>query len=586
MRYDERLANYLVLGTTKLFTFLPIYITIILNQFRKVFNMTSDIYQFEDCPSWKLQALTTDLHHKQSYFGSAETLTALVNMNQTLGTSQIFDTQLSSKQAIEVLRHSLELEGKKLYKTQGRYATNRLQMFKSLLRDPLLASITFTFDDTTTRSMKYISSDAVEYFIDMKLDEVKPMASGPAKALISMSLIKDLQSQTASQISSSQPVAQTLPDGTLTPEQRAANAAAYQEMVIAEAMKVRDSQPIYQMSQRNKDNDLEMLETTEYKGGQGHFPIINYDDSFNAFDNDDARLTHFDMFCNPKELEKARKSRPDAVRAVIDKSELDGVYREYNRDYCQVDFRDLIMTNYLREGFEREDTEFREMSIEIMRAMTEIFRTYDLVGVFYSKIYNEMLMNFKQAINFQSLFDAVTNYLSTHTDRFPVWGKFADELIENNELDGLNPPTANDFEFYILNYRAAFIYVVNMILEGHYKPSIVDPTAEDIPDVHGIFTEILMCMTADATADRKLNYEKVYELYLDDQFDRLMLRFGERGLTCYPNFRHFVPFNQIEENESINIGIIVPIYAFNGNDRYLAAISRYKNTLEKIKSNL
>lgn len=553
--------------------------------------MTSNIYQLEDCPSWKLQSLTTDLHHKQSYFGSAEALAALVNLNQTLSTGQMFDTPLDSKQAVEVLRHSLELEGKKLYKTQGRYAGNRLKLFKDLLKDPLLTSVTFTFDDMINRTMKYISSDAVEYFSDMKLDEVKPMAAGSAKALISLSSIKGLQTslyQSTAQIPVTQTAAQPTAnqDGQLTKEQRLANANAYAEKVIEEALKVRDSQPIYQMSQRNKGNDLEMLETTEYKGGQGHFPIINYDDSFNAFDNDDARLTHFDMFCNPKELEKARKSRPDAVRAVIDKSELDGVYREYNRDYCQVDFRDLIMTNYLREGFEREDTEFREMSIEIMRAMTEIFRTYDLVGVFYSKIYNEMLMNFKQAINFQSLFDTVTNYLSTHTDRFPVWGKFADELIENNELDGLNPPTANDFEFYILNYRAAFIYVVNMILEGHYKPSIVDSTAEDIPDVHGIFTEILMCMTADATSDKKLPFDKVYEIYIDDQFDRLMLRFGERGLNCYPNFRHFVPFNQIEENDSINIGIIVPIYAFNGNDRYLAAISRYKNTLEKLKSNL
>lgn len=549
--------------------------------------MDSTIYHFEDCPSWKLQSITTDLHHKLSYFGTTETLTALVNLNHTLSTGQVFDTPLTSKQAVEVLRRSLELEGKKLYKTQGRYATGRLDLSKSLFKDTLLASITLSLDDMVNRTMKYVSSDAVEYFSEMKFDEVKPLSAGPMNAIISMSLIKDLRSSVSTiQIPASQPVAKTAPDGTLTKEQRLANANAYAEKVIEEALKVRDSQPIYQMSQRNKNNDIEMLETTEYKGGQGQFPIINYDDSFNAFDNDDARLTHFDMFCNHKELEKARKSRPDAVRAVIDKSELDGVYREYNRDYCQVDFRDLIMTNYLREGFEREDTEFREMSIEIMRAMTEVFRTYDLVGVFYSKIYNEMLMNFKQAINFQSLFDTVTNYLSTHTDRFPVWGKFADELIENNELDGLNPPTANDFEFYIINYRAAFIYVVNMILEGHYKPSIVDPMAEDIPDVHGIFTEILMCMTADATADKKLPFDKVYEIYLDDQFDRLMLRFGERGLNCYPNFRHFVPFNQIEENESINIGIIVPIYAFNGNDRYLAAISRYKNTLEKLKSNL
>lgn len=549
--------------------------------------MDSTIYHFEDCPSWKLQSITTDLHHKLSYFGTTETLTALVNLNHTLSTGQVFDTPLTSKQAVEVLRRSLELEGKKLYKTQGRYATGRLDLSKSLFKDTLLASITLSLDDMVNRTMKYVSSDAVEYFSEMKFDEVKPLSAGPMNVIISMSLIKDFQSYASTtQITSSQPSTQPTQDGPLTKEQRLANANAYAEKVIEEALKVRDSQPIYQMSQRNKGNDLEMLETTEYKGGQGQFPIINYDDSFNAFDNDDARLTHFDMFCNHKELEKARKSRLDAVRAVIDKSELDGVYREYNRNYSQVDFRDLIMTDYLREGFEREDTEFREMSIEIMRAMTEIFRTYDLVGVFYSKIYNDMLMNFKQAINFQSLFDTVTNYLSTHTDRFPVWGKFADELIENNELDGLNPPTANDFEFYILNYRAAFIYVVNMILEGHYKPSIVDPMAEDIPDVYGIFTEILMCMTADATVDKKLPFDKVYEIYLDDQFDRLMLRFGERGLNCYPNFRHFVPFNQIEENDNINIGIIVPIYAFNGNDRYLAAISRYKNTLEKLKSNL
>ena len=53
-------------------------------------------------------------------------------------------------------------------------------------------------------------------------------------------------------------------------------------------------------------------------------------------------------------------------------------------------------------------------------------------------------------------------------------------------------------------------------------------------------------------------------------------------MSCYPHFRHFVPFNQIEENDSINIGIMVPIYAFNGNDRYLRAISRYKNSLEDL----
>ena len=555
--------------------------------------MESTTYQFEDCPSWKLQSLTTDLHRKQSYFGSAEALAALVNLNQTLSTGQMFDTPLDSKQAVEVLRHSLELEGKKLYKTQGRYASNRLKLFKDLLKDPLLTSVTFTFDDMLNRTMKYISSDAVEYFSDMKLDEVKPMAAGSAKALISLSLVKDLQSPSQSQPSTTQitaaqpatkPVA-TQPyvvEGGLSPAERAAAAARYQDEVIAAALAVRDSQPIYQMSQINKNNDLEMLKTTEYKGGQGQFPIINYDDSLNAFTDEDARLSHFDMFCNPKELEKARKARPDAVRSVIDTSELDGVYREYNPDYCQVDFRDLILTNYLREGFEREDTEFRQMSIEIMRAMTEIFRTYDLVGVFYSKIYNEMLMNFKQSINFQSLFDTVTNYMYANTDRFPVWGGFAEELVENNEADGLNPPTKDDLEFYILNYRAAFIYVVNMILEGHYKPSIVDPTATDVPDVHGIFTEILMAMTADANADKKLQTDKIYEIYLDDQFDRLVLKFGERGMSCYPHFRHFVPFNQIEDNDSINIGIMVPIYAFNGNDRYLRAISRYKNSLEDL----
>ena len=555
--------------------------------------MESTTYQFEDCPSWKLQSLTTDLHRKQSYFGSAEALAALVNLNQTLSTGQMFDTPLDSKQAVEVLRHSLELEGKKLYKTQGRYAGNRLKLFKDLLKDPLLTSVTFTFDDMLNRTMKYISSDAVEYFSDMKLDEVKPMAAGSAKALISLSLVKDLQSPSQSQpsvtqIPASQPAAQQaanqpyIVEGGLSPAERAAAAARYQDEVIAAALAVRDSQPIYQMSQINKNNDLEMLKTTEYKGGQGQFPIINYDDSLNAFADEDARLSHFDMFCNPKELEKARKARPDAVRSVIDTSELDGVYREYNPDYCQVDFRDLILTNYLREGFEREDTEFRQMSIEIMRAMTEIFRTYDLVGVFYSKIYNEMLMNFKQSINFQSLFDTVTNYMYANTDRFPVWGGFAEELVENNEADGLNPPTKDDLEFYILNYRAAFIYVVNMILEGHYKPSIVDPTATDVPDVHGIFTEILMAMTADATADKKLPVDKIYEIYLDDQFDRLVLKFGERGMSCYPHFRHFVPFNQIEENDSINIGIMVPIYAFNGNERYLRSISRYKNSLEDL----
>lgn len=539
-------------------------------------------------PSRSVSLIETSLNKKLFYFGSADTLAELVKLDLAENQNIITPKTMEAKDYIEILRHSLESQGLQLLKTEQRLVSARLHLDQRLFVDPAYERYALMHDYSGTRSVKYVSSEALPFLQDIAVTDVKPLNGAISRAFDLFEINTDslVQAVPTAQIPASQSVAQTLPDGTLTPEQRAANAAAYQEMVIAEAMKVRDSQPIYQMSQRNKDNDLEMLETTEYKGGQGHFPIINYDDSFNAFDNDDARLTHFDMFCNPKELEKARKSRPDAVRAVIDKSELDGVYREYNRDYCQVDFRDLIMTNYLREGFEREDTEFREMSIEIMRAMTEIFRTYDLVGVFYSKIYNEMLMNFKQAINFQSLFDAVTNYLSTHTDRFPVWGKFADELIENNELDGLNPPTANDFEFYILNYRAAFIYVVNMILEGHYKPSIVDPTAEDIPDVHGIFTEILMCMTADATADRKLSYEKVYEIYLDDQFDRLMLRFGERGLTCYPNFRHFVPFNQIEENESINIGIIVPIYAFNGNDRYLAAISRYKNTLEKLKSNL
>ena len=555
--------------------------------------MESNNYHFEDCPSWKLQSITTDLHHKQSYFGTTETLTALVNLNHTFSTGQVFDTPLTSKQAVEVLRRSLELEGKKLYKTQGRYATGRLDLSKSLFKDNLLASITLSLDDMVNRTMKYVSSDAVEYLSEMKFDEVKPLSAGPMNAIISLSLIKDLQSpattaqipayQIASQ-QASQPVA-TQPyvvEGGLSPAERAAAAARYQDEVIAAALAVRDSQPIYQMSQINKNNDLEMLKTTEYKGGQGQFPIINYDDSLNAFADEDARLSHFDMFCNPKELEKARKARPDAVRSVIDTSELDGVYREYSPDYCQVDFRDLILTNYLREGFEREDTEFRQMSIEIMRAMTEIFRTYDLVGVFYSKIYNEMLMNFKQSINFQSLFDTVTNYMYTNTDRFPVWGGFAEEWVENNEADGLNPPTKDDLEFYILNYRAAFIYVVNMILEGHYKPSIVDPTATDVPDVHGIFTEILMAMTADANVDKKLNYDKIYEIYLDDQFDRLVLKFGERGMSCYPHFRHFVPFNQIEDNDSINIGIMVPIYAFNGNDRYLRAISRYKNSLEDL----
>ena len=541
-------------------------------------------------PSRSVSLIETDLYEKLSYFGSTETLVKLVKLSLGIGQNIVISEDLESKDYVEILRSSLESAGLKLFKTDQRLVSSRLHLDGRMFNDLLYAQCALMFEHSAVRTAKYVSSEALQYFDELTFTEVKPLKDADSRvASLSKINVSDslVQSVPTTQIPASQSVAQptTTQDGPLTKEQRLANANAYAEKAIEEALKVRDSQPIYQMSQRNKNNDIEMLETTEYKGGQGQFPIINYDDSFNAFVNDDARLTHFDMFCNHKELEKARKSRPDAVRAVIDKSELDGVYREYNRDYCQVDFRDLIMTNYLREGFEREDTEFREMSIEIMRAMTEVFRTYDLVGVFYSKIYNEMLMNFKQAINFQSLFDTVTNYLSTHTDRFPVWGKFADELIENNELDGLNPPTANDFEFYIINYRAAFIYVVNMILEGHYKPSIVDPMAEDIPDVHGIFTEILMCMTADATADRKLNYEKVYEIYLDDQFDRLMLRFGERGLTCYPNFRHFVPFNQIEENESINIGIIVPIYAFNGNDRYLAAISRYKNTLEKLKSN-
>ena len=539
-------------------------------------------------PSRSISLIETSLNDKLFYFGSADTVAELVKLDLAENQNIITPKTMESKDYIEILRHSLESRGLQLLKTEQRLISARLHLDQRLFVDPAYERYALMHDYSATRSVKYVSSEALPFLQDIAVTDVKPLNGAINRVFDLFEINTDslVQAVPSTQIPASQPAAQTLPDGTLTPEQRAANAAAYQEMVIAEAMKVRDSQPIYQMAQRNKNNDLEMLETTEYKGGQGHFPIINYDDSLKAFDDDDARLTHFDMFCNPKELEKARKSRPDAVRAVIDKSELDGVYREYNPDYCQVDFRDLIMTNYLREGFEREDTEFRQMSIEIMRAMTEIFRTYDLVGVFYSKIYNDMLMNFKQAINFQSLFDTVTNYLSTHTGRFPVWGKFADELIENNELDGLNPPTANDFEFYILNYRAAFIYVVNMILEGHYKPSIVDPAAEDIPNVHGIFTEILMAMTADATADKKLPVDKVYEIYLDDQFDRLMLRFGERGLTAYPHFRHFVPFNQIEENDSINIGIIVPIYAFNGNDRYLAAISRYKNTLEERKANI
>lgn len=541
-------------------------------------------------PSRSVSLIETSLNKKLFYFGSADTLAELVKLDLAENQNIITPKTMEAKDYIEILRHSLESQGLRLLKTEQRLVSARLHLDQRLFVDPTYERYALMHDYSGTRSVKYVSSEALPFLQDIAVTDVKPLNGAINRVFDLFEINTDSLVQAAptvqipvTQTASQQTVTQ---DGPLTKEQRLANANAYAEKVIEEALKVRDSQPIYQMSQRNKNNDLEMLETTEYKGGQGQFPIINYDDSFNAFDNDDARLTQFDMFCNHKELEKTRKSRPDAVRAVIDKSELDGVYREYNRNYSQVDFRDLIMTNYLCEGFEREDTEFREMSIEIMRAMTEIFRTYDLVGVFYSKIYNDMLMNFKQAINFQSLFDTVTNYLSTHTDRFPVWGKFADELIENNELDGLNPPTANDFEFYIINYRAAFIYVVNMILEGHYKPSIVDPTAEDIPDVHGIFTEILMCMTADATADKKLPFDKVYEIYLDDQFDRLMLRFGERGLNCYPNFRHFVPFNQIEENDSINIGIIVPIYAFNGNDRYLAAISRYKNTLEKLKSNL
>lgn len=540
-------------------------------------------------PSRSVSLIETSLNKKLFYFGSADTLAELVKLDLAENQNIIAPKTMEAKDYIEILRHSLESQGLRLLKTEQRLVSARLHLDQRLFVDPAYERYALMHDYSGTRSVKYVSSEALPFLQDIAVTDVKPLNGAINRVFDLFEINTDslVQATSSTQIPVTQTVAQptATQDGPLTKEQRLANANAYAEKAIEEALKVRDSQPIYQMSQRNKNNDIEMLETTEYKGGQGQFPIINYDDSFNAFGNDDARLTHFDMFCNHKELEKARKSRPDAVRAVIDKSELDGVYREYNRDYCQVDFRDLIMTNYLREGFEREDTEFREMSIEIMRAMTEVFRTYDLVGVFYSKIYNEMLMNFKQAINFQSLFDTVTNYLSTHTDRFPVWGKFADELIENNELDGLNPPTANDFEFYIINYRAAFIYVVNMILEGHYKPSIVDPMAEDIPDVHVIFTEILMCMTADATADKKLPFDKAYEIYLDDQFDRLMLRFGERGLNCYPNFRHFVPFNQIEENESINIGIIVPIYAFNGNDRYLAAISRYKNTLEKLKSN-
>lgn len=545
-------------------------------------------------PSRSVSLIETSLNKKLFYFGSADTVAELVKLDLAENQNIITPKTMESKDYIEILRHSLESQGLQLLKTEQRLVSARLHLDQRLFVDPTYERYALMYDYSGTRSVKYVSSEALPFLQDIEVTDVKPLNSAINRVydlfeINTDSLVQAVPttqipaSQSAAQ-SASQPVATqhyTIKSG-LSPAERAAAAARYQDEVIAAALAVRDSQPIYQMSQINKNNDLEMLKTTEYKGGQGQFPIINYDDSLNAFADEDARLSHFDMFCNPKALEKARKARPDAVRSVIDTSELDGVYREYNPDYCQVDFRDLILTNYLREGFEREDTEFRQMSIEIMRAMTEIFRTYDLVGVFYSKIYNEMLMNFKQSINFQSLFDTVTNYMYTNTDRFPVWGGFAEELVENNEADGLNPPTKDDLEFYILNYRAAFIYVVNMILEGHYKPSIVDPTATDVPDVHGIFTEILMAMTADANADKKLNYDKIYEIYLDDQFDRLVLKFCERAMSCYPHSRHFVPFNQIKENDSIHIGIMVPIYAFNGNDRYLRAISRYKNSLEDL----
>lgn len=545
-------------------------------------------------PSRSVSLIETSLNKKLFYFGSADTVAELVKLDLAENQNIITPKTMESKDYIEILRHSLESQGLQLLKTEQRLVSARLHLDQRLFVDPTYERYALMYDYSGTRSVKYVSSEALPFLQDIEVTDVKPLNSASNRVYDLFEINTDSLVQAAqigpsvTQIPASQPASQpvvTQPyvvEGVLSPAERAAAAARYQDEVIAAALAVRDSQPIYQMSQINKNNDLEMLKTTEYKGGQGQFPIINYDDSLNAFADEDARLSHFDMFCNPKELEKARKARPDAVRSVIDTSELDGVYREYNPDYCQVDFRDLILTNYLREGFEREDTEFRQMSIEIMRAMTEIFRTYDLVGVFYSKIYNEMLMNFKQSINFQSLFDTVTNYMYANTDRFSVWGGFAEELVENNEADGLNPPTKDDLEFYILNYRAAFIYVVNMILEGHYKPSIVDPTATDVPDVHGIFTEILMSMTADANVDKKLNYDKIYEIYLDDQFDRLVLKFGERGMSCYPHFRHFVPFNQIEENDSINIGIMVPIYAFNGNDRYLRAISRYKNSLEDL----
>lgn len=542
-------------------------------------------------PSRSVSLIETSLNKKLFYFGSADTVAELVKLDLAENQNIITPKTMESKDYIEILRHSLESQGLQLLKTEQRLVSARLHLDQRLFIDSKYERYALMYDYSGTRSVKYVSSEALPFLQDIEVTDVKPLNSAINRVFDLFEINTDSlvqAAQSTAQIPASQPATQqvaTQPytiEGSLSPAERAAAAARYQEEVIAAALAVRDSQPIYQMSQINKNNDLEMLSTTEYKGGQGQFPIINYDDSLNAFADEDARLSHFDMFCNPKELEKARKARPDAVRSVIDTSELDGVYREYNPDYCQVDFRDLILTNYLREGFEREDTEFRQMSIEIMRAMTEIFRTYDLVGVFYSKIYNEMLMNFKQSINFQSLFDTVTNYMYTNTERFPVWGGFAEELVENNEADGLNPPTKDDLEFYIINYRAAFIYVVNMILEGHYKPSIVDPTAKDLPDVHGIFTEILMAMTADANVDKKLNYDKIYEIYLDDQFDRLVLKFGERAMSCYPHFRHFVPFNQIRENDSIHIGIMVPIYAFNGNDRYLRAISRYKNSLEDL----
>ena len=257
-------------------------------------------------PARSVSLIETSLNKKLFYFGSADTLAELVKLDLAENQNIITPKTMESKDYIEILRHSLESQGLQLLKTEQRLVSARLHLDQRLFVDPTYERYTLMHDYSGTRSVKYVSSEALPFLQDIAVTDVKPLNGSINRVFDLFEINTDslVQSTLITQIPTSQPVAQptATQDGPLTKEQRLSNANASAEKVIAEALKVRDSQPIYQMSQRNKDNDLEMLETTEYKGGQGHFPIINYDDSFNAFDNDDARLTHFDMFCNPKEL--------------------------------------------------------------------------------------------------------------------------------------------------------------------------------------------------------------------------------------------------------------------------------------------